>query len=408
MLCAYIGLRLVSIMIIVVIIISIVPYNVFSEEVDLGTLEIMSSDENADSSTTPDNPQAEEQEETTTATATATTEEICDNGIDDDGNGLTDAEDTDICPTPTPTAGNATLTPPPSPSPSPSPISKASSNSRGVAASFCNCVIFRIDDIADYWVVPAKIATMDAFISKNQSVSLALVMNHVGNNSKIVEKISEGVNKGLFELAIHGWDHIPYTHLSEEEQKNSLYKANEKMRLLFGNRSDIFVPPENLFNDATLKAMNQLGFKILSSDPSVEGKFDKGKSIFVASDRINYNNKKTNQSIFHVPRTISFKGYDENGNWSRNSAENILGNVTNNIRTYGYAVILLHPQDFMKAYVNGTVTETLDKNQVEDLSQLIDSVLSKNIHITSFSRIVGIEPKSYSPSLPPSNLNKEL
>jgi hypothetical protein len=45
-----------TIIIIIVIIISIVPYNVFSEEVDLGTLKIRSYDPNLDDDTTSSSP----------------------------------------------------------------------------------------------------------------------------------------------------------------------------------------------------------------------------------------------------------------------------------------------------------------------------------------------------------------
>ena len=65
----------------------------------------------------------------------------------------------------------------------------------------CNCVIFRMDDIQDYWIEQGQIAPMDLFLSKNQSLSLGLIMNGLGNDSKIIDKVKEGFNKGLFELA---------------------------------------------------------------------------------------------------------------------------------------------------------------------------------------------------------------
>ena len=36
-------------------------------------------------------------------------------------------------------------------------------------------------------------------------------MNYVGNDSKIINKVREGDKKGLFELALHGWNHVDYT-----------------------------------------------------------------------------------------------------------------------------------------------------------------------------------------------------
>ena len=81
-------------------------------------------------------------------------------------------------------------------------------------------------------------------------------MNHIGNDSKITGKIGEGSQLGLFELGLHGWDHIDYTKLSYSEQRETLDMANEKMKRIFGNISEIFIPPYGYFNNNTLEAMN--------------------------------------------------------------------------------------------------------------------------------------------------------
>ncbi|MDQ6862702.1 MAG: polysaccharide deacetylase family protein, partial [Thermoproteota archaeon] len=129
----------------------------------------------------------------------------------------------------------------------------------------CNCVVFRMDDIQGKWLENAQLAPMNLFISKNQSLTLGLIMNPVGNDTKVINKVHEGEQKGLFELALHGWNHVDYTKLSEQEQKDTLLKANEKMQRLLGHKSNIFITPWDTFNNDTIKAMSQLGLRILSS-----------------------------------------------------------------------------------------------------------------------------------------------
>ena len=254
----------------------------------------------------------------------------------------------------------------------------------------CNCVVFRMDSIQDYWIEQGQVTPMDLFISKNQSLSLGLVMNAVGNDPKILNKIRDGSSRGgLFELAINGWNHTDYTNLSQKEQEYSLNLSNQKMQMLFGNTSDIFMPPEGSFNTATINAMNTLDLKILNSPMYAEDNFNQGKSIFIADSKIA---NKANEEVFHLPSTISFKEY-LGDKWIKNSVENILSNITQNLEEYGYAVIALSPQDFMKVDANGILTNTLNEDEVKDLSRLIDSILSRNIKITSFSKIAGIEPK---------------
>jgi peptidoglycan/xylan/chitin deacetylase (PgdA/CDA1 family) len=83
-------------------------------------------------------------------------------------------------------------------------------------------------------------------------------MNYIGSDSKIMGK----------------------ANLSDSEQKETLSMANKKMKRIFGNTSEIFVPPYGYFNNNTLEVMNDLGIGILSSIMYSENKFDKGRSIF--------------------------------------------------------------------------------------------------------------------------------
>jgi peptidoglycan/xylan/chitin deacetylase (PgdA/CDA1 family) len=257
----------------------------------------------------------------------------------------------------------------------------------------CNCVVFRMDDLQDNWIQTAQLAAMNLFISKNQSLTLGLIMNGIGNDTKIIGQINEGYHKGLFELALHGWDHVDYTKLNEQQQQQSLKLANEKMTRLFGNRSDIFITPYGPFNNGTIYAMGQLGIKILSAALSSEGNFDKNGTILnlnngnVPND---YNrNSTTSASVFHIPAMTFFKDDEQNKRAIRTPIKNILSEVDNTIKKFGYSVIVFHPQDFVKTDKNGNViSSVLDTNQLKDLSRLIDYILSKGIKIVSFSKLI--------------------
>ena len=255
----------------------------------------------------------------------------------------------------------------------------------------CKCVVFRLDDVQGDWIENAQLAPMNLFISKNQSLTLGLIMNPVGNDTKIINKVHEGQQKGLFELALHGWNHVNYTKLSEQEQKNSLLNANEKMQRLVGHKSNIFITPYDTFNNNTLKAMNQLGLRVLSSGARAENSFDQGKSVFISDGKINTN--ETQRVVYHLPSTITYRDF-VNGTWIKIPLKEILTAADNNIAKYGYAVIVLHPQDFAQSIVtvdkNGKYVNLVNLSEIADLSRLIDSILAEKIHITTFSKIVGI------------------
>jgi peptidoglycan/xylan/chitin deacetylase (PgdA/CDA1 family) len=265
----------------------------------------------------------------------------------------------------------------------------------GTAHSSCNCVVFRMDDIQDYFVRSAQLAIMNQFTERNQSLTLGIIMNAIGNDSEIINKVKQGNSSGLFELAVHGWNHTNYINLTEEEQRLSLEDARKKMIKLFGNASELFIPPYNAFNDNTLNAMRQVEMKIIDGNASSIDQLQlKGNS----NDSSN-NTKESattlpspleSKKIFYIPATISFKDY-YGGKYLRNSDQSILNNVTNSIDIYGYAVVVLHPQDFMRIAANGSLTSTIDQNEINDFSHLLNLMSSSNnIRIGSFAQIVQV------------------
>ena len=271
------------------------------------------------------------------------------------------------------------------------------------ATQYCNCVVFRLDDIPydDPGVydqssrINIDLAIMNVFIAKNQSVSLALVMHLIDLHPILLKNVLDGYKKGMFELALHGWDHVDYSNLSEMKQENSLLKANKKMEYLFGNPSSIFIPPFFSYNNNTLDAMKRLGIKIISaSHGSDTGYYE----YFLP------NKTKNTDQIYHLPQSASFETF-QGEIPVRTPIKQILKDVDSNIAKYGYAIITMHPQSFMK-FKKGLENdknafseyrdilagkEALDTHQIHRLEVLIDKLLSKDIHTTSFSKLVGID-----------------
>ena len=85
-------------------------------------------------------------------------------------------------------------------------------------------VIFRFDDIPFDFLQNkdlfrnAELAVMDLFLKKNQKLSIALVTKYLEKDKVLIERINEGLEKDLFELAIHGWEHTDFSVLDEKQQ----------------------------------------------------------------------------------------------------------------------------------------------------------------------------------------------
>ena len=254
----------------------------------------------------------------------------------------------------------------------------------GTAHSNCDCVVFRMDNLQDYWLRAGQLAAMNQFIFTNQSVTLGMIMGSMGEDTEIMNKIQQGTDSGLFELATHGWNFTEFTKLSEEEQRNSLDNSSKKMNELFGNASDIFAPPHAAFNGDTINAMKQVDMKILSGNRSSFDRLQLNGNNNVSSTLSS--SPDQSQYISYVPETISFKSYSGD-QYVQNSLESIFNNATRNIDAHGYAVIVLDPAHFMQIGENGTPRDIVDQNAINELSRLIHFLSLNNIRIGSFAEI---------------------
>jgi peptidoglycan/xylan/chitin deacetylase (PgdA/CDA1 family) len=248
------------------------------------------------------------------------------------------------------------------------------------------CVVFRIDDISDNRP-SASIAIMNLFLAENEPLTLGIVMNHIGRNQTLMEKILEGKDKALFELALHGYDHVYYTKLSPQEQLNQLSNANQRMQSLFGKPSNVFIPPYDVFNNYTIDAMTKLGIRIISAGEFMYPNSGIAKyPIFSVNDVVSNRN---NNQVYHMPRSTGFESFGEDRQPTKVPLTQILNDTDSHISKYGYSVIVMHPTSFL-VMQNGKYTKTVDQKEINNLKILIDSIKSKNIHITSFSKVAVI------------------
>ena len=244
----------------------------------------------------------------------------------------------------------------------------------------CKCVVFRLDDVNSDFLTKIQINLMDQFISQNQSISLGLIMHRIIPTSPVVEKVKEGKQKDLFELDLHGWDHVDYSQLSKEEQLGTLQQASDKMNTIFGQRSQVFIPPYNKFNGDTIGVLQSVGVRIFSSDTSADK-----NPYFVANGM---NEGRSNMILYHLPAMTSFKDDNGNGTWIKIPIQKILSDVDDSINRYGYAVVLLHPQNFAKME-NNVFVDTVDENEIKDLSLLMYQMKSEHLRITTFENVIG-------------------
>lgn len=262
----------------------------------------------------------------------------------------------------------------------------------------CNCVIFRLDDIQDSWITQVQSAVIDKFVERNENLNLAIIMNDIGTDPVIVDKVKESMATGLIEPTLHGWDHVDYRTLSPKDQQKTIEMANQKMEDLFGTRSSVFVAPYNAYDENTLKAINKAGLKILSAE------FDQEiPSIYDSDNPDSPDNKvfraiagsdiQDQHGVYHMPQVIGFYTYDSDPP-TKTPLSLIESQIDKTIASYGYAVVTLHPQDFTVKDDKNNPTETLSHEEIKDLDTLITWVNDQDYHIGTFSSTLNSEMSS--------------
>ena len=251
----------------------------------------------------------------------------------------------------------------------------------GVEASLldgCNCVVFRLDDVQDYWLSDVQVTVMDQFVQKNQYLSAGPIVGLFGADANVVNKAIAGYNSGLFEIFVHGWDHVDYSTLNLATQTSTLQDSQNKLQLLFGSPSTVFIPPFNTFNTDTLTSLQSTGFNIISA-----AEWSDSYPYFIAdgsSDIVDSN------GVYHLPESIGFTDWIDGAPVQVPNSQ-ILAAIDSSIASKGYAVVTVHSQEFAQVQ-GGSEINVVDQSKLSNLNSIIDGVIAKNYPIRTFSQVV--------------------
>ena len=231
---------------------------------------------------------------------------------------------------------------------------------------------------------------MKLFEDKNASLSLAVVVNAFGEDYDMVNNITTGLSKGVFEVTSHGWNHVSYKNLSASEQQNTLSNSSRLLEEIFGKKPTVFVPPFNDYNNDTFKTMKSLGMNSMSAELTSNG--PDREQVFVSKKGVNPISVN-GSGIFHLPQTIGFNQHF-GGPPTKIQLSEIVFEINKAITKYGYGVVVLHPSDFV--IDENAERPVLDQKEMNDLASLIDMFRSQGRTIATFQQVLDF-PNSTSP-----------
>ena len=235
----------------------------------------------------------------------------------------------------------------------------------------CNCVAFRLDDIQDYWINDVQIEIMDIFKQRKLPLTIGIIGNEIGKDTKIVTYINQNIPYNLLEIANHGWEHEDFTEYDKETQSKSIQLSNEKLHGLFGVTPTVFIPPYNEYNNDTISAMNENKISHFSSSTSI------AYPPYPMMDA----------SLYSFP-TGATTGELSQGNSLFHGINHKLtsAQIEKSISEYGFAVVMMHPQDFAVLEGNEYLNQ-INWNQIRELELLLDRIKILGVDIVPISKI---------------------
>jgi peptidoglycan/xylan/chitin deacetylase (PgdA/CDA1 family) len=241
------------------------------------------------------------------------------------------------------------------------------------AMSSCQCVAFRLDDVQNYWIDNPQLSILKLFHEKNASLTIGIIGGSFGDDPKLVNFIKNNIhNKNSeIEIANHGWLHENFTHFNKHDQIQLMFKTNTKINRIFGVTPTIFIPPYEKFNNNTIVAMKENHLKFLSSNVD-----DDSNSYLVE-----------NHGITHIPGTAQTGTLTNHDTvWLHKGHTHTFVKIMQGIRNYGYASVVIHPQEY--SLRNGLdYYNEVDKSQIKELAYLIDEVKKSGLKIVLLGKI---------------------
>ena len=231
----------------------------------------------------------------------------------------------------------------------------------------CNCIAFRLDDVQDYWLADTQIDLINMFAEKNIPLTIGVIGNFTGSDQKLTSVIKENVGKNNIEIANHSWNNDVLAGMSEALQEKYIADANERIFQTYGKTPKIFIPPENLYDEHTIKILKDAGFTHLVSH---------------ANDHMQ---TYADGGFYIIPATAETGKLADRTDWQLHDKNLMKEKIIESVSQSGYAIIMMHPQEFSLNDIGEYGGP--NKKSLSELNSMLDEIMRLDLKIIRISEI---------------------
>lgn len=241
-------------------------------------------------------------------------------------------------------------------------------NAKQTLGERCRCVVFRLDDIQDYYLQGVQIRLIGEFEKRDLPLTVGIIGNYFGQDEKIVSYVKEGVAAGRLEAANHGWNHEKFTLYSKDQQSDLMARTNDKLNGILGFRPLIFIAPYNVVDNDTFAAARQNAILYVSAN--------------MTTDRPPYH-ERGDDGLWHYPETAETGDLNSDGSrWLGYDHEKTMAEIKRGMDENGFAVVTMHPMEF--ALRDGlNFRDSIDERQMKELDLLMKGINAQGYEVTT-------------------------
>jgi len=232
----------------------------------------------------------------------------------------------------------------------------------------CNCISFRLDDVQDYFLADTQIEIINLFAEKNLPLTVGVIGGTIGSDERITSILKANLEKNNIEIANHSWNNDVITSVNTNIQEDNITKTNDSISEIFGVTPKVFIPPENLYDQNTIEILKKNGFTYLVSH------IEEKSEPYIDDD------------LFHIVPAITETGkLVDSIRWEIREKEYIKEKIIQSLNQKGYAIIMMHPQEFSINDEGGLYIP--NQKSLSELSLLLDEISQFDAKVVKISEV---------------------